>query len=568
MAEPVTRPRPESLPPAFPAHMPILNSLLAAALATAEPGSSETRPPLPHSSAIVNHSLSHGTLGDRFLSLNEAIQLHNGVLTYQQLSAGEQGQLSGQQDVAFIDIDARQLPFLVMERPLDAIVDTPHGCVISGVAGVPRLDFAGRAVGFTANSNFCAFQDLEITNAQVGIALVQRPGARLGGASCNLRRLRFSNIGSTGIRMAMLQGNAAGDVTMDFCHFEGVPVAMSIDESSSGWSSRIRLSDVTVTGAQTAFRARLGAGGASLYTLERFDVQASGPGILIERPLGGDRLLLCEAISVRSVGAPAFAVEGSSQATTQVLLSQVDATLAPGANGAAAVALALGPLGAQIEGHLRDSRIEGDAIVEAGGAQPMVVDNVLHRNGRFRMGGQGAGLGLERVRFHDATIGTVGALPVAMTDCCILGASSVGGTAAAPVSLTDSYLAVPPGNQVQVVSPLAQAQLGAFDVTPARPALGGSITVTSDLPPGFVGFAVLGTSRFGPQPGPYPLYYDGFGAVTLGAVFGLQQSFPVAIPANGALVGTAWAVQMLVVPGASVTPSPSIFPPARRFSVW
>ena len=75
-------------------------------------------PPPFHAVAFVNDPLSHGTVGDGLLSLNEAILLHNGQLAYTALSPAEQQQLSlipgtgSTTDVTWIDIDSANTPVI------------------------------------------------------------------------------------------------------------------------------------------------------------------------------------------------------------------------------------------------------------------------------------------------------------------------------------------------------------------------------------------------------------------------------------------------------------------------
>ena len=47
-------------------------------------------PATAHALAYVNDPMSHGQLGDNFLSLNEAIQLNQGTITVTELSVPEQ----------------------------------------------------------------------------------------------------------------------------------------------------------------------------------------------------------------------------------------------------------------------------------------------------------------------------------------------------------------------------------------------------------------------------------------------------------------------------------------------
>ncbi|MFY9344612.1 MAG: hypothetical protein WAT39_19120, partial [Planctomycetota bacterium] len=103
-------------------------------------------PPAFHAVAFVNDPLSHGTLGDAFLSLNEAIRLHNGQLALAALSPAEQAQLSlipgtgSTTDVTWIDIDAANTPVITVQQNLTPVLDTTFGLLIKGFGGRPVLD--------------------------------------------------------------------------------------------------------------------------------------------------------------------------------------------------------------------------------------------------------------------------------------------------------------------------------------------------------------------------------------------------------------------------------------------
>jgi len=520
-----------------------------------------SEPPPYHSIAFVNHSLSHGTLGDRFLSLNEAIQLHNRTLTFNQLSPGEQSQLSGNQDIAWIDIDAGQLPLLTMERDLDVIVDTPHGMLLRGYGGRPVIDFVGRTRGFVARSNYCGFENIEIRNAAYGVDLTQT-NAPLG---CTFQNVRFSGQTIAGVRARMLSTGGTGRLVMDRCHFDGVPTALTIDESGGGRTSQVLLSGMTTTGVQNGLHVRLGAGGVASYLLERMDLEALGPALVIERAPGGDRALILEGLQIAARGAPAMLLEGSAANPTTVLLRMLD--LEGTGTGIGKLGLAIGPLGADVRGALEDSRVVGDLRVEVGGSQPLAIDNLFHAAGGAALGSSQGALGVSRALFVGSQVQTVGFAPVALASSCVQG-GSVAGRSTAPLTLTDSFSSAPLGSHVTAVAPLASAQLGSFAVAPRRPLLGTFFTVTSDLPPGLLGFCALGTTAFAPQLLPERIYFDAFGAVTLGTPFRLQQAATVAIPALPSLVGSDWVVQMAVLPDPATAAPALSMPPGQRFQVW
>src|SRR5690606_15299584 len=89
---------------------------------------------------LINDPRSHGTIGDRLLSLREAILMTNRVIDENALSAEELAQLSGfGNDIAFADIDAQAVPVLTFERDLPIIEDSIHGFAIGSANGIPTL---------------------------------------------------------------------------------------------------------------------------------------------------------------------------------------------------------------------------------------------------------------------------------------------------------------------------------------------------------------------------------------------------------------------------------------------
>ena len=138
---------------------------------------------IAHSIAEVNDPLSHGTLGDNLLSLNEAIQLYNRTITVAQLSPSEIMQLGGLgTDIAWARIDASYVPTITIETDLDVILDWPHGLLIEGYNGEAVLDFTHStgSHGFRSMSNFCNWRNLEIVGGTYGIDL-QQSNAAFGG---------------------------------------------------------------------------------------------------------------------------------------------------------------------------------------------------------------------------------------------------------------------------------------------------------------------------------------------------------------------------------------------------
>ena len=106
-----------------------------------------------HSLALINDARSHGQVGDRYLSLNESIQLSNQTLPLSLLSADELRQINGFGDIAFAEIDARVVPLVTLERDLDPILDTYHGYLLGSSFGTATIDI-GNTRGIRADSDF------------------------------------------------------------------------------------------------------------------------------------------------------------------------------------------------------------------------------------------------------------------------------------------------------------------------------------------------------------------------------------------------------------------------------
>ena len=158
----------------------LLPVLVGAALAGPSPTSPEgaplATPPAFHQIAFINDTLSHGTVGDPYLSLNEAIQLHNGTLTVAQLSTAEQLQVSllpgsVTTDVTWIDIDSEAIPTITLQQDLESVVNTPFGLFIRGAGGKVTLDLSAPGVtrGIHSTSSSLVLQGLKFVGGDGGV---------------------------------------------------------------------------------------------------------------------------------------------------------------------------------------------------------------------------------------------------------------------------------------------------------------------------------------------------------------------------------------------------------------
>ncbi|MBK8095921.1 MAG: hypothetical protein IPK26_02380 [Planctomycetes bacterium] len=522
---------------------------------------------LPHLIAYVDDPLSHGQVGDGLLSLNEAIQLHNGTLLATSLSIAEQNRVAigpgSGSDVAWIDIDETVTPTITIERDLDLIIDSPQGLNIRGYAGRPVLDFTTSigTFGIRSLNNLTRIEELVILGADIGIELTQSVSPFTVGCLVSNVRFEGQRIGA----MQLNQGapNLRGDLRMRGCEFVNTPFGLRIDETGLNGSNNLLFLRCTATNVDRALDVRLGAGGSSQYLLGQLRLAANVEAIRYVRPAGANRSVTFEATSVELRGGGGFRWQGTGP--TQATLRFFDVAVNPGGS-----ALSIGPLGSGFGGLLEDSTLDGGVAVAAGGATTALeLWNVRARGGPWSLGSTGGqAVRLQEVRFDGVAITTTGSQAIDLQECCVVG-GSIAGTASAPIACSASYLQPPAGPAVTVTGSRPAAQLGSFAVLPEVVAIGGPLTLQAALPPGLSGVFALGFSTDTPLllARPIHVYSDPGDTATIPGVWRLQQAFVFQIPNDPNLVSLDLTAQMVVLPDPGVAAPALTLPPGRRFVV-
>jgi hypothetical protein len=546
----------------------VVAQLLGAVAALAVGGVGPSSAPSFHAIAFVNDPLSHGTLGDGLLSLNEAILLHNGTLLPSQLSAAEAAQLSlipgtgNTSDVTWIDIDAANTPVIAIQQDLAPILDTPFGLLIKGFGDQVVFDFSGPGIthGLRVPANSFSLQDVALVGGPYGIDCTQTDVS--GQAGLSLQSVRFEGQAQFGLRVAGTLPNAPGRVVLDRCRFVGAPIAVQIDEAPSGRLGIYEAIDVEVVGAQTGFDAALGAGGFSRFTFDRVSIDASVRGVRIARPsAAANRQVYVEGDLVRVRSADCARIECHGSGLTWAVLRGWD--LRASAGGAA---FTLGGAGQAVFGEVCEFTTEGAVAVGCGAApQPLALRNARCANGPVALAASATqALTVTESRFDGCAVSTLGSGPIAVAQSCFVG-GSLQGTATAPMQLVDSFAGAG-GAHVAQANPLAAPQLGSMAIAPADPQVGTTVVLQADLPPGLAGVFALGFTAAAPAVlGPtLRLYFDLASYVLLPGLYVGQQSCPWAIPAASAFVGTDLVAHFAVLPAG--IPAPWLqLPPPRRF---
>ena len=522
---------------------------------------------LPHLIAYVDDPLSHGQVGDGLLSLNEAIQLHNGTLLATSLSIAEQNRVAtgpGQgSDVAWIDIDETVTPTITIERDLDLIIDSPQGLNIRGYAGRPVLDFTTSigTFGIRSLNNLTRIEELVILGADIGIELTQSVSPFTVGCVVSNVRLEGQRIGA----MQLNQGatNLRGDLRMRGCEFVNTPFGLRIDETGVNGTNNLLFLGCTATNVDRALDVQLGSGGRSQYLLGQLRLAANVEAIRYVRPAGANRSVTFEATGVELRGGGGVRWQGTGP--THATLRFFDVAVTTGGS-----ALTIGPLGCGLGGVLEDSTLAGNVSVAAGGAAAALeLWNVRARNGSWQLGSNGGqALRLLEARFDGVAISTTGNQGIDLHECCVVG-GSIAGTSNAPIACVSSFLQPIPGPSVTVTGSRPAAQLGSFAVLPEVVAIGGPLTLQAALPPGLFGIFALGFSTDAPLllSRPVHVYSDPATTATVPGIWRLQQAFGFQIPNDPNLVSLDLTAQMVVLPDPGVTAPALSLPPGRRFVV-
>jgi hypothetical protein len=532
-------------------------------------GPSATPAPSFHAIAFVNDPLSHGTVGDSLLSLNEAIRLHNGTLTVGQMSAAEQLQMSllpgtgGTSDITWIEIDAEFTPLITVEQDLETIVNTTFGLFIRGSGGVPKFDFTGATVtrGIHSTSNNLILQDLHLIGGIYGLDVSQTDVT--GQPGCSLDGVVFEDQTQYGLRVIGTTPGGIGRLILDDCEFLNVPDAIEFDETPADRTTIFEARNLRITGADDAMDLSVGGGGTGRFTFDRVIIECSGVGIDLHSPSSGGRPLLIEGTHTR-VRAPVCArFDGANDAVTWMQCAMWNLLATAGGT-----AIDLGNVGNQFYGEMNEFRCDGDVNIATGGAvQSLSLRNMRCKNGTVSISTTASqSVAVTESRFLNCTVDTAGTGAVTLDNSSFEGGSLGHSSSPGLLQATGCFIANG-GAGVTANQSLTQAHLGSMNVTPDDGVIGGSIQFAADLPTGFVcAFALGNVPGLVPVlPAPFYVYLDTAGFVFLPGVFVGQQSTSWTVPNLPQIVGYELIVQSVVLPLAGVQGPDFQLPPGWRF---
>jgi hypothetical protein len=533
------------------------------------PGPVLVAAPAFHAIAFINDPLSHGSVGDSLLSLNEGIRLHNGTLNVSQLSVAEQAQVSllpgtgANSFVTWLEIDSEFTPTITIEQDLDSIIDTPFGLFIRGSGGAPILDFSAAGVtrGIHSTSNNLILQDLAIHDAPYGVSVAQTDVT--GQPGCSLNGCKFRDLQQFGIKVVGTQAGGVGRLIVEECVFENVPDAVILDEAAADRSTIFESRDVDILGADVGFDFTIGTGGNARFTFDRVIAECASIGINLDAPASSGRPTLIEGTHLR-VRAPVCArFDGASDAVTWMQCSMWNLMAPP-----SGTALELGVLGDQVYGDMHEFRCVGDVTIGTGGAPlTLNVRNARCEDGAVTLSTSATqSFVITESRFTNCTTETAGSGALSIDDSCFVG-GVVGGSSPAGLLQANNCFLDNAGAGVAATQSLPQAQLGSMSVTPDDGVLGGTITFAADMPAGLVcAFALGGVAAVPPLlPPPLYVYVDLTQYVLLPGLYTGQQSATWTVPSQLVFLGYDLMVQPVVLPLAGQQAPDLQLPPGWRF---
>lgn len=513
--------------------------------------------------ATVNDPLSHGTLGDNFLSLDEAIRLGNGTLTTAMLSAAEQAQLSGTGLLAEIMIDAMTTPTITMQQPLTDLVGptTVHQHIEIHGMGMPVIQGGSVARVFTLRTINAGLHELRIVGGQVAVdAMMPMPSmpaahmAELMGCEFDGQTVAAVRVHGTGMDESM--------VMVEECSFTNMPVGFLIDDQTAGGMVMVEAERIEFDGVNLGCRViENGAGGQmSMFFLFRSSF-ANGTTLAEQRrsPTGQQqfmfRIVHCDVTCSGDV----LDIEGAPNGLTMVHHHHSDFRAGVGRK-----AFWVWPRTAQFDVHGSEMVFDGDVVVAGNLASPRFwQQNNHYRNGTVTIDVDGALPNLLWNTYDNCTI-TVPATarsPVALRSSQLVSTTVSGNSFLAPFTLQGCWRlgGSVGGAFASETNPAPAPFLGTTVVDPPAPQVGTSVTFSADLPQGIglVWDVAPSIARPTTTMEPVRFYGDPTAAIVLPAMVLFQSTMTVPIPNVPALAGLEFYVQGISLPllGQSYAPA-------------
>lgn len=531
--------------------------------------------------ATVNDSRSHGTVGDAFLSLDEAIRLGNGTLTVGALSAQERAQLAGIGTLTTIEVHAATTASITLERELSPITGVPGGGAnlrINGVANNgawPTLEAGTFNYAFALRTNRAEIRRFVVHGGRVGIDADTTANLTLGvyGIAADMS---FSGQIEAGLRLRNPSDQAARRLLLKIrrCRLDTLPIGIDVRSDSDFGNIDLEGEWLTFSGCGTCVDIQsVGQGGRHQWQCFRSDMVGGDYCVRLHRTFGNDSEWLLRAVyGDYFARRTAFELDGSTTAGDCVFHHhQINVR---GGLGSGDYALWTKPVGGRFDLHSSENVYEGNILVQSGRLSPRTWFNNDHfTNGTISMSVAGVRPEMQWNTFTATpiTVLATNAQSLNFVDSEFVRSPINDLTASGTTTLNRCFLASSSTSSNVVVQNSNPAQwIGRASVTPDDPPPGGYVDLGVDLQPNTAALWWLGYSEPRPTTTNYPFryYLEVASAVAVPILFVGQTRLRLSIPNQPYLVGIEFHAQPVVLPTAGQSYMPLVsMPRGGRFLI-
>jgi hypothetical protein len=509
--------------------------------------------------AAVDDPMSHGTVGDPRLSLDEAIRLASGSLSLGQLSAGEAARLSGSGTlVQRIVVDAAVTPAITLQAPL-ADVDVapgPHYHVEiegmpAGNGALPVIQGGSHPRVFTLRTYNCSLHGLHVMGGQVGVdARMPQPPA----PPPHMAHVMHCELG--GQTTACVRAHATGTdesmLMLEHCRLHNAPVGFQLDDQATGGMVMVEAEHVAMDGVALGCRVQEAGSGANMSMFVLFRSSFTNGTTLAEKrrtPLSTQQFMFRIVFVDAQCSGHVLDCQGAPSGLTMVHHHHSDFVAGPGQK-----AFWCWPRTAQFDVHGSEMAFAGDVEIGTNLASPRFwQQNNSYRNGTVTIDADGALPNLLWNRYENCTIAVPATArsPVAIRGGHLVNTAVQAASFLAPVTLQGCWRS---GGSLSGFAteqqPAPAAFLGDTEVTPAEPQVGTSVQLATDLPAGIglVWDVALSIPRPTTTMEPVRFYGDPATAIVLPAFVLYQSQMTVPLPNAPALAGIELYVQGISLP--------------------
>lgn len=522
----------------------------------------------PALTAAVTDPLSHGTVGDSLLSLDEALRVARGTLTNGNLSAAEQACITGPGGhVEVILVDGATTPTITVQGTLSDIAGVPgihQHVAIQGMptpaGALPVIQGGSVPVLFNFRSYGASLHELHVVGGQVAVdARMPQPTAPVAhmaevmGCRFEGQTVAAIHVHGTGLDESMVMAEDS--------EFTNLPLAFWIEDATTGGMVMIEGEHVHMDGVQLGCRVDAGGQGANMSMFNLFRSTFTNGAMLAQqrRPVGSTQQFMFRIVhsAVQCTG-DVLDVEGNATALTMVHHHHSDFTA-----GAGRYAFRVWPRTAQFDVHGSEMEFTGDVSITGNLASPRIwQQNCRYHGGTVTLDVDGALPNLLWNQYENCTLNvpSTARSPVAVRNSELVNTSITGQSFLAPVSLQGCWRSG--GTMAGFASdntPAPAAFLGTTTVTPAEPQVGTSITLATDLPfgIGLVWDIAVAIPRPTTTLEPVRFYGDPTTAIVLPALVMFQSQLVVPIPNTPSLAGLEFYAQGIALPLLGQTYAPA-----------